>query len=411
MKRLLNFVLLLVIVSLACARSNRASGSPTSAPVPATPAALPPVPAEYQATYDELQSTLATFVQSLPPNKGEPLMLGAELLYANSNAGEALLKPEVLPLVEGQLDALHAMGVDGVVVAIKFPMLEPDFPHSVEYLQFYKQVSTEIHKRGMKFLVEAGPVFSGTIYSPLSVDWSKYNQDSFIAAQQNELVTIANEIQPDYLQIADEPGTIAMLSGVKFTPADYAAFIQSSIEKIGHRQGMKLGAGSGTWEDPAYMNDLMNIQGLDCIDIHIYPIGRNANLLERAYEAATQARASGKCAVISEAWLYKVSSSEMTTLSGNFEQVYGRDAFSFWEPLDESFIRAVTKLSQASGVEFVSFFWTRYFFAYLDYDQYHTLTPQQINRQATQASIANTQTNTLSPLGTFFRDWIAAGSK
>jgi hypothetical protein len=243
------------------------------------------------------------------------------------------------------------------------------------------------------------------------VDWSKYNQDSFIAAQQNELVTIANEIQPDYLQIADEPSTIAMLSGVKFTPADYAAFIQSSVEKIGHRAGMKIGAGSGTWEDPAYMNDLMNIQGLDCIDIHIYPIGRDGNLLERAFETATKARASGKCAVISEAWLYKVSSSEMTTLSGNFEQVYGRDAFSFWEPLDESFIRAVTRLSQASGVEFASFFWTRYFFAYLDYDQYHNLSPQQINRQATQASILNTQSNTLSPLGNFFRERIAAGSK
>jgi hypothetical protein len=159
------------------------------------------------------------------------------------------------------------------------------------------------------------------------------------------------------------------------------------------------------------MNDLMNIQGLDCIDIHIYPIGRDGNLLERAFETATKARASGKCAVISEAWLYKVSSSEMTTLSGNFEQVYGRDAFSFWEPLDESFIRAVTRLSQASGVEFASFFWTRYFFAYLDYDQYHNLSPQQINRQATQASILNTQSNTLSPLGNFFRERIAAGSK
>lgn len=407
MKRLLTFLILLAVVGFACARSNRnTGGSPTSAP-----SAPPPVPAEYQATYHELDSTLTSYTDSLPANKGKPLMLGAELLYANSNAGEALLKPEVLPIVEKQLDDLHSMGVNGVVVAIKFPMLETDFPHSAEYLQFYKQVAAEIHKRNMKFLIEAGPVFSGTIFSPLQVDWSKYNKDSFIVAQQNELVTIASEIQPDYLQIADEPSTIAMLSGVKFTPNDYAAFIRSSVDRIGHRGGMKIGAGSGTWEDPAYMNNLMSIKGLDCIDIHIYPIGRNASLMERAYDIATKARTSGKCAVISEAWLYKVNSDEMTTLSGNFEQVYGRDAFSFWEPVDESFIRAVTKLSQASGIEFASFFWTRYFFAYLDYDQYHNLTPPQINRQATQASIANTESNRLSPLGIFFRDWVAAQSK
>ncbi len=411
MKRLVGFFLLLIVVSIACAGTNRANGNPTSASESPTLAAASPVPAEYQATYNDLSSTLDSFINTIPSNKGEPLMLGTELLYANSNAGEALLQPAVLPIVEKQLDDLHAMGVKGVVVAIKFPMLEPDFPHSADYLQFYKQVAAEIHKRGMKFLVEAGPVFSGTIFSSVRVDWSKYNKDTFIADQQNELVTIANEIQPDYLQIADEPSTIATLSGVKFTPADYAAFVQSSVQKIGHRSGMKLGAGSGTWEDPAYMDDLMNIQGLDCIDIHVYPLGRNAVLLQRAYDTALKARANGKCAVISETWLYKISSSEMTTLGGNFEQVYMRDPFSFWEPVDESFIRAVTKLSQASGIEFASFYWTRYFFAYLDYDQYHNLPPQQINHQATQVSIANTESNTLSPLGVFFQNWIAEQSR
>ncbi len=35
------------------------------------------------------------------------------------------------------------------------------------------------------------------------------------------------------------------------------------------------------------------------------------------------------------------------------------------------------------------------------------ITPQP----ATQASIANTQNHTLSPLGAFFRDWIAGGAK
>jgi hypothetical protein len=416
MKRLLSIILLPVIVGLACARSN-ITASPTdivaastAAPAYAT-AVTPPVPSEYQAIYDDLKSTLDAFIKDVPPDKGGPLMIGAELLYANSNAGEALLKPEALTAVEQELDALHTLGIKGVVVAIKFPMLEPDFPHSADYLQFYKQVSAEIHKRGMKFLVEAGPAFSGTIFSPLQVDWSKYPRDAFIMDQQNELVTITRKIQPDYLQIANEPDTIAMLSGIKFSPADYAAFVQSSVQKIGHHAGMKLGAGAGTWDDPAYMDDLMNIPGLDCIDIHVYPLGLKAILLQRAYAAARTAHSSGKCAVISEAWSYKISSGETATMGRNFQQVIARDPFSFWEPVDESFIRAVTKLSQASGIEFVSLFWSRYFFAYLDYDQYHNLSPAQINQQATRASIINTQRRTLSPLGVFLRNWLTGGLK
>ena len=409
MRRLFGFALFLALVSLACARSF----SPRPVATPSTPTVFlaPPAPPQYQSTYEELDTTLNAFTNSLPASKGEPLNLGAELSYANGNIGPSLFDPQVMGLVQKQLDALQGMGVQYVVVAIKFPLLEPDFPRSADYLQFYKQVSAEIHKRDMKFLVEAGPIFSGTIFSPVQVDWSKYNKAVFIADQQNELITIADEVQPDYLQIANEPSTIAMLSGVNFTPTDYAAFIQSSVQKIGHHNGMKIGAGAGTWDDPAYMDDLMNIQGLDCIDIHIYPIGRSANLLQRAYDAAAQAHAHGKCAVISEAWLYKVSSGELTGLGNNFTTVYSRDAFSFWEPLDESFIRAVTRLSQASGIEFVSFFWTRSLLTYLDYNQFGSLSADQINRQLNQTSLVNMQNGTLSPLGLFFKNWIAGGFK
>jgi hypothetical protein len=399
MKRSFIFLCILLLLSLACNRSARTPAQPTTA-APAS------IPAEYQVTYDELTASLNSFTAALPPGKNQPLSLGAELSYANANIGEMLLEKETMTLVQKQLDALKSLGVKVVVVAIKFPMLEADFSRSAEYLDFYKQVAQEIHSRDMKFLVEVGPAFSGTIYSPLKVDWSKYDKDSFIAAQQNELVTIANEVQPDYLQIADEPKTIAMLSGVKLTPEEYAAFIQSSVDKIGHPHGLKLGAGSGTWEDPAYMDNLMGINGLDCIDIHIYPIGRDANLLKRAYDVALKARQNGKCVAISEAWLYKVNAAEQALLAANFETVYSRDAFSFWEPVDESFITAVTRLAQSSGAELVSFFWTRSFFASLDYEQARNLSPQQMNRELNQAALANLKSGTFSPLGDFFKTLI-----
>jgi hypothetical protein len=401
MNPLLKIMLPVLALGLACNRPGTAA-TVTSATV--LPKAIPP---EYQAAYDELIATLGTFTDSLPPDKGDPFLLGAELGYANGNIGEALLEPSTLSLVQVQLDALHSMGVKAVVVAIKFPMLEPDFPRSKEYLEFFKKVSGEIHNRGMIFLVKVGPLFAGTTYSPLEVDWSAYDRESFIAAQQRELVTIANEIRPDILQIANEPGTIAMLSGVKFTPAEYRDFIESSVETIGHPNGLRLGAGAGTWEDPAYMDSLMDIDGLDCIDLHVYPIGREAGLLQRAYDTAIKARANGKCAVISEAGLYKAGSTEPAAFGGEFESTFRLDAFSFWEPADEAFLTAVTRLSQAGGVEFASFFWTRSLFAYLDYEEAGSFSARRVNRELNQAARENLQDGRLSPLGEFFKMLIA----
>ena len=358
--------------------------------------------------YDEMNSSLDSFLKLLSPNDGVPPVFAAELATANGNIGENLLRPEVMSLLRLELDALKSMGIKGVVVGIKFPLLEPDFPRSDEYLQFYRQVAAEVRQRRMKILVEVGPVFAGTIYSSLTFDWSKHTKQSFIAAQKNELQLIAREIHPDILQISNEPTTIEMLTGYKFTPSEYADFIEESIRALNNPKDVRLGAGAGTWEDPAYLEKLLAIQGLDCIDLHIYPIGRNGNLLKQAQKVARQAHAAGKCVNISESGLYKISSNEMKTMMGQWENVYRRDVYSFFEPLDEKFIQVLTLFSRAEGVEFVSYFWTRNFFAYLDYDSVRNLSNQLVNRMINQAFLNALQKGTRSPLGGFYKKWISS---
>ena len=147
MKPLLGFLLPILLLGLACNRQGAATPGTAEASLPKA------VPAEHQTTYDELITTLNSFTSKLPPDKSDPLLLGAELSYANGNIGEALLEPSTMSLVQVQLDALKSMGVKAVVVAIKFPLLEADFPRSNEYLDFFKQVSSEIHDRDMIFLV------------------------------------------------------------------------------------------------------------------------------------------------------------------------------------------------------------------------------------------------------------------
>lgn len=366
-----------------------------------------PVPAEYQGMYDQIKTALDAVKSVYSGHSGPAPVFAAELSYANGNVGEGLLSPGEMDLVRLQLDDFYKMGVRGVVVAIKFPMVEPNFPRSAEYLQFLKQVADEIRQRNMKFLVESRALFSGTAFSPLKVDWSQYpSVQAFRAAEIHQLQTIAVEIKPDYLQIANEPTTTATLTHFIDSPDDHAAFVRKAVAGIPPEPGMLLGAGAGTWENQAYITDLYEIAGLDFIDLHIYPVGANGGMLSPAADLAKKAHSAGKRVVISEAWLYK-SGSSLAYQASDFTSVIGRDVFSFWEPLDEKFIQDLTAIARAGGIEFLSFFWVHEFYAYLDYGQYQAIPLDQINPVINRISVANSREDILSPLGLFYQDWIS----
>jgi len=433
MKPVYKLIIILVLSSLACMQSTQMTAThPSNTPQVAQPAieaiatklpapvntSLPttfplntttpaPVPAEYLNLYNQLNGALNAVEGAYPSQAGAVPTFAAELSYANGNIGEGLLRPEVLALVRTQLDGLYRMGVRGVVVAIKFPMLEPNFPRSSEYLQFFKQVAAEVRQRSMKLLVESGALFSGTVFSPLAVDWSQYpSAAAFRDAEIHQLQTIGREIHPDYLQIANEPTTTAMLTKYTDTPADYADFIARAVKTIAPQPGMLLGAGAGTWENQAYVTGLNSIAGLDFIDLHVYPVGSGGGMLRLAADLSEKARSAGKRVVISEAWLYK-SDTSSAYQANDFTTIIGRDVFSFWEPLDEKFIKDLTAIVRQSGIEFLSFFWVREFFAYLDYEQYHSTPLDQINPVINSISVANSNNNILSPLGQFYQNLIS----
>ncbi|MFN4219182.1 MAG: hypothetical protein ACK4HB_07905, partial [Candidatus Bipolaricaulia bacterium] len=49
--------------------------------------------------------------------------------------------------------------------------------------------------------------------------------------------------------------------------------------------------------------------------------------------------------------------------------LYARDVFSFWEPLDVKFVETIWKLAHYLKIDFASFFWMRYFFGYIEYNE------------------------------------------
>jgi hypothetical protein len=237
------------------------------------------------------------------------------------------------------------------------------------------------------------------------VDWTTYNVTTFLQGIQDQLLVIAHDIKPDYLTLANEPTTEEGLTGFTITPAVWSAFISSTLKKIDRSSGLLIGAGTGTWEDPAYINTLYNMPGLDYIDLHIYALNTDGTLLTRALTWATQARAAGKKVTVSEAWLWKAAPAELGGGVAVSDTIMNRDVYSFWSPLDERFFQDIIGLADATNMDFVSFFWTRNLLSYLDYNNAtKSLATAEYNREINQASLTAVQNGTESLLGQYLQD-------
>jgi hypothetical protein len=407
-------VLMLIVALLATACSQSPTPGPlttntperASSPIATATAGQPlaetaPVPEEYQATYASLQGSLDSFHDYLSEHwdgSTGSTVFAAELLVANGNRGDVLLEPATMVGVKLYLDRFQELGLQGVTVAISFPLLSPDFPRSAEYLQFYQEVAQEVHRRGLKLLVESGPVFPDPEYSQVQVDFSGFTTETYFQAKREQLLLIASEVRPDYLAISGEPSTEQMLTGLSFPPAEYAAFAQQTAAAIDRSTGILVGAGAGTWEDPEYLRAFIADSSLDFINMHVYPLrSATADYLLRAVETAELARASGKKVLIGESWLYKASPSEV---GKPYQEIFPRDVFSFWEPLDMSFIEAMAGLAHYQGFEYVSLFWANYFFSYLDYDETpKNLSPAELMSRANDAASASLLAGTFSGTG------------
>ena len=434
-RQLVSFVVCLMLLAVVASAGSGCTGlrerqSPVPAP-PVTSAPLPPttpkptyppvqpietpalnVPEEYRSLYEELDAALTHFEHNLNQKWSgheSQTIFATELAFANGNIGEGLLLQQTFDNNLILLDRLQELGVKGVVLSIKYPLLQPDSPRSAEYLRFYKDIAAECRQRDMKILVETGAIFSGTDYSPVKVDWSKYTTESFLNGMRDQLLLIAKEIKPDYLTLTEEFSTQEALTGLKIASSLWTGFVNSVLDGIDPSSGICVGAGMGSWENRAYIDDILQMPGIDYIDLHIYPLGENGVLLERVLDIAQEAHDVGKAVTIGECWLYKASPEEIVSgpaINGN---IFNRDPFSFWYPLDARFFESIINLANAANIEFVSFFWTRYLFAYVDYStETSNLSISEMNRRINQAANANVKEGILSPLGQHYQQLLSS---
>ena len=365
------------------------------------------IPSKYLGDYTALQDILNTFNSSLGPypTSATSFTFATELLPANGNRGPALFQQGNMASVAKNLDALQAMGVQGVTIAIGYPLLDPTFPDNAQYLSYFQQVVAMVHARGMKVLIESQILFANTPYSPLTYNWASLPYSQYVTNHIAQDQLIIDQIHPDYLEIGVEADTEAYLSGYSQlnTPTGWTSYIEQLLSSL-NKGNCKLVAGAGTWLGTSFLTGFANDPRLDYISTHVYPIyGNNLQTLLQIGKIAQQ---NNKRLVIDEAWQEKVL--QPATGHGAGTGIGGplvtqQDVFGFWSPMDSQFLNLMAKFAQIYPVEFLSPFSEQYFFAYLNWTP--TLDSQsyfQLTAQLDPTVTQNMASNTLTPTGNVY---------
>lgn len=400
----MKFIIRVLIIAAALVVLSGCTGDRTAAPP--TPHGRA-IPAEYRTLFNELDRKLGqlqTQINSVPDKRDAQTRFGVELLVANSNRGEILLTERTFKASVLTLDRLQSLGVKCVALSIQFPVLVPSQPQAGSYLKFYKRLIGEIRHRRLTVIIEMGTLFKEPEFSKLRVDYSKLTLADFKVQLGRMAQLIVTELKPDYLTIITEPDTQSRNTGLDFSVSNFASTIQHVVEAV-EPSGVKLGAGAGTWSPMNYFTALVKIRQLDYIDLHIYPIQRSF-VVNRVGRITRTAAAHDKKISIGEAWLYKVSQSELGRISP--VTAFARDVFSFWQPLDSRFIEMLVDLSRRADAEFCSLFWMKYLYGYIDYNSHtRTLAPQVLINMADQTAGHRILENRLNQTGELFQKLIS----
>lgn len=382
------------------------------------------VPEAYRKTYDFLGATLRRARATLGPDRpGGTTRLAVSLLPANSNRGEDLLAPQTEQMTLRFIERMRDMGVQGVTLDINYPLLVPEYYRhmgkpegTVDRISaFYARVAAAARQAGLRVYVESSQIFTSRTFSQTPVEgfYKSLSMETFERTRSAMLARIAEHVGPDCFTILEEPDTMQRETGLAVNNIEVILRLvnrgATAVKSVS--PATRIGAGFGVWHADArtLAERLTRDTPIDVLNLHIYPIG--GDQIGRLAEFADLARKHGKGTVIGEAWLFKIAPGERQRLAPGAVDavVYGRDVFDFWAPLDIEFASVIMTLSQRHGIEYASFFWSTYLFAYVPWTpQLERAAPAQRFQVVNEAANAAIRNGTLSVTGEAFRR-IAAG--
>ena len=407
-------------------------------------------PTLYTDLYNQLSGDLNTFSTSISKvwnGSTSSVIFAGQLTDANANNGPQMLTPAAMNAIQNELLLLKAVGVQAVSVEVSFPMLYEPFLDSIQqgyqdqYAAFYANVAAAVRAQGFKLIVEIQSMDTGLtqlqsneIISALPAFYSPGGNpmpfSSYIAARATAAATVVQTMKPDYVVLQEEPDTEGYNSGQPVGMVEYSTEMLNATHAAvaGLVPGMKIGAGFGTWL--GYYQSFANsftqtacsdsqpcvTTPLDFLDMHVFPIIQNAvdcspgnacpagstNFQNNTMAVMATATAAGMHMTISQCWLRKVRDSEWMLLDNGGAIEEAREAYSFWEPLDESFLQIIYDLANYQGMYWVAPFNTQNWSAYLTWSSSNailgdcaagtascgTLPPNQVFMDVQQAALA-----------------------
>jgi hypothetical protein len=104
------------------------------------------IPKKYKTLYSELDQKLQEIDRHLMKiwdGQKHSTVFSVELIITNSHRGEALLREDTFTAILLTLDRLQSLGLKGMMVGILYPVLNPSFPHSNDYMNSYKRLTRD----------------------------------------------------------------------------------------------------------------------------------------------------------------------------------------------------------------------------------------------------------------------------
>ena len=394
------------------------------------------IPQSLKPLYSYLETTLDTnhkWVDSQWDGKiNSGYLPNASLIIANSNSANAgYLTPSHLSLVDAFVKKLKTLGCKSVQLDLQFPIFDEQFftyaknnklmkrtdPGAYDYLKFYKNVAKLIRNQGLVFTVESQVIFTQKTYSQLPVKgyYQYFNNQGELGLELYKfyrlemLKTIVRELAPDYLTICDEPDTEVWLTGIdllkkKDNYANMVKYYINELKLIANKT--KLGCGFGIWDENSdYWIDTWSKLPIQFLNIHLYALDNFSNkyednLIPKLIRSIEKIQLLGKSVVMGECWLYK----RMKNDTNDIEKLYSRDFFDSFIPLDISYLKLVSKIAHWKNVEYVSPFWSCFFFSYLTFDEAKNLEPLDRIKLNNGKVVQNIKKGSFSPTGKAYQE-------
>ncbi|MCO5044791.1 MAG: hypothetical protein M9963_06410 [Kiritimatiellae bacterium] len=371
-----------------------------------------PIPTAHVARYRNLHSNLFAFadrVAALPPKTNEPhTALGLPSLLSNGNRGWTLLTATNRTRMLSECDRYHEMGAGVLKLDITYPLLTPSFHQQLanqpgygwyagitvtNYLLVYAELIQRARSNGMAIAIEHSsliPSYSVIdpffYYDEIRALGADAGRQRYRAERSAECELIMQWLAPDFFSVVLEPDAQnTHFGGFDLQPLMYPEQWQSYVQQVVDdlavlfpMQDTRMGAGLGTWEDETYKDLFIAVTNLHYVDLHIYPLANSdTHYLTNMIQWCDDVMAAGKRVSIGEAWLYKASAEDMQNGNAFHDEVYARDLYGFWEPLDIAFIQVVDQFARKQDMLFLAFFWPNYLFGYVDYTTGFQLDPGQ----------------------------------